>query len=230
MRLRAVAATVVLSIFLASGAVAQTPEATPTVTRSPLIAGNAFDLIPDVEAGELAVAVGAVTSSEYGTLAVIVRNNTEQPVYGVGVVVTARTPDGELFAVSDESSVVPTMIVAGGIGFASPSFGGAEIQGDLAFDYKVSSDDSGRSIYDLAPGLDIVSVKAIDDRIVGEATNSHDQELQYLAIRGVCFDSEGNPRSDFFGMVGASGIQPGETIPFQVNVTPPCDSYLIAIR
>lgn len=202
--------------------------ATPVVTRDPRVAGDAFDLIPPGKAGELTVVDWAITDPPRGEFAFVVRNETGQEVAGAKVVATLRTKDGALFAVSDGASVAPTRVVAGGIGLGFDRFTGVDVSGELTIEFAVSLSEHGDTMAEFMPGLAFKSAALMQTRIVGEATNDRDAVANVFAVRGICYVS-GKIASAIYGDLPVMSVPPGETVPFQVNLSAPCEHFLAVV-
>lgn len=224
--LRLIAAAALMASF-AGTASAQTPEATPTITTSPYIAGDAFASIPEGDPDTISVVLSGITEAERGTVGLVVRNNTNADAVAVRVVATARE-NGDLFAVSETVYVTPTWIVAGGVGIGVATFEGTALTDDLTFEFDVSEDEYGDSFAESFPSLSIESANRIDDRIVGEATNESPNSASFGSIRGLCF-TDGVPSSDLFDTISDSEVTSGETVPFQVNLREPCTTFLLTV-
>lgn len=222
------ALAVVLLIGSSSAAVAQTPEATPIVAMSPYIAGDAFGLIPAGQEKSLSVALFSVIDAERGDVALVVRNDTDADALAVRVIATAHTSDGALYAVSETTYITPTRIIPGSVGIGVVTFRGTTLTDDLTFEFSISEDEYADLIEENAPSLTIKSVNKIESRIVGEATNESQFESSFVAVRGLCF-TDGAPSESLLDITPDSTASPGETIPFQIELRGPCDSFLVTV-
>jgi len=211
------------------GVLAQTPT---TEHFQSTIAGNALDLLPDTNNGEVEViAFGPI--GQFGDIPVVVRNNTDEIVYGVSVKVEARDSDGKLIGVGETSPFMgtsPYQLEPGDI-----AIGGAHIQGGVAgeaqLSFVTSTADPDDFLGMLNTDTEIAEVSWLSDRIIGEVVNPTEKALSAVFLTVVCFDNTGAPLVWLEDAI-PSGVEANGSTTFQISGFPgaiaQCEQFLIA--
>jgi hypothetical protein len=228
---------------MATEATTTTTEApTTTTTPSPadaraegsLVTGNASPPLGAGEPGKVSVlGIGpkpGPSDTGFYCPEVVVRNNTQSPITGLNVTVTARGGDGAMLGAADTKAhgMSPVEVHPGHVAFAYVCFD-RDLPAGAQFDYAFSE---GGSIGPV--GLE-----------VGE-TNSQTSHSNLPAIVGVvkaptgaaisdsgawvevaCFDQSGNVLGGGGGYT-KGGAPAGGTVPFDVSTLSRCPVYLVA--
>lgn len=199
-----------------------TPIASDLDTTTERAAGDAMDLVPNVNPDTVSVVMGSAT--DRGTVLVVVRNSTSGAAQSVEVQVTVRTADGQLFAVG-KAPIYPQLIVSGGVGFGEIQLD-AQVPQGATFDFEVES--WGFDPYNLRGDLIVLSHSKIENRIVGEVINVGVDPAPYSAVHVLCF-VDNNLSSMQFDTVPDDRIESGETAVFQATLYSSCDKYILAV-
>jgi hypothetical protein len=204
-------------------------EASAEGASSPFLGGNALELLPGGEDGELGVA--RVGIYDGNILPVIIRNNTDQEMSDIKVSAVARTADGELIAAGGDQGFQPNRVAAGSYTLGYIYFDGITLPADAAFEFEVdgenyTGDDSFSRI-----DLEVKDAAYLGDRIVGEFTNRSEVSVAGpIGISVMCFDGAGNILGYGQGYSDKEEAVPGDDVPFQVSLYGgfDCTNFLVA--
>lgn len=225
--------------------VASTPQATvaaavAVATDTPVIAPTAvdttsyvsFNQLPNLDAG----AQNAVSIVKVGkikalfnstTIPVIVRNNTAAPVKRVEISAVASDAAGKMLASGGTQMVTPNLVNPGQLTLTYVYFSDVELPQDASIKYEITSQDYGKleNIRDLP----VKEHNLVENRIVGLLVNSYDVIVDGpIGVNAYCFDDQSNLIKQFSSYTQKDTANPGDTIPFQVNIEQPCAYYLIS--
>lgn len=213
-------------------------EAAPTPTPEPVaveaemqtggyVAGNAFGFLDEGTPGELSVVASG--AYEDGDLALVIRNDTGEPVENVAVEIIGRV-DGELVATGAAQGIQPFVVEDGAVTIGYAYFSGAEIPDGTEFEFDVSADPAGTDEITGTRDLVVEEANGDEDAIIGILRNDHDDDIEGILITaGVCFDETGEPTEYVQGTESGS-LAPGDSMPFSVSTAlsdAPCSYFLI---
>jgi hypothetical protein len=195
-----------------------------------LVAYNELPALdPGIE-GELSVIkAGRFQGSSSTTVPVIVRNNTNETVYRIGISAIAYDADGAMLAIGSAQEFTPNEVGPGELSLGYVYFSDVELPEDATIEYEVTSEelDEFENIRDLV----IQKHNLVGERIIGLLINQHDAGVTGpISVTAYCFDSDGELLDYFDDYTEKDQADSGETIPFQVDIELPCDHYLLAAR
>ncbi|WP_116996392.1 hypothetical protein [Desertimonas flava] len=233
-RTRAAGATIALLAGLGAGSVHATTAPDDTTGEPP---PPGVSVIGDVEIPE-GTGTGDVEvvllGAPFEDIAVpfVVRNNTDEPLYGLRAESTARASDGTLVAAGRTLEVAPVVVPPGGYAFGDVAYP-ASLDGTETHDLQWSSnDDPGDEIQ-----VDVVEAELTDDiagpMYVGIARNTSDHDVtSALTVLAACFDDAGAITSISHAFAGHDGLAAGAEVGFNVGVSRAadgCTNALIAV-
>jgi len=227
--------------------VANPPDQLPVVTPTP--AGEtrpaqAVDPAPSTTAvtgrnasmvGDAAPALPAPTEEEFDViilkrfdqrLTLFVRNNTPNVVKNIGVDAVVRAADGSLLAVNQGIGFRPALVRPGEVTYGGISFGDITLPDDAQFEFEVTA---GAATADEGAGdLQISEHNFVQNRFVGMLVNSGPQKVNGpIRVQLLCFDADGAYLAEDFEFTTKNEVEPDASIPFQVQVSDSCPTYLI---
>ncbi len=195
--------------------------------------GTAEFPYPGGEPGELSIVQQGVCRGAKQSVCLTVRNNTNEPVAYVNATGVARVADGSMFAAGKGTSFEPKYVLPGELVFGSVYFG-ADLPDGVTYDLEVQAlEQPARSN---AQGDLLVSeasfIKTDSDsyyrwRVVGQLKNTTDKVVTGpIGADVLCFSTDGSwERAISF--TDKSEAEPGQMIPFQIQLLDDCPSYLI---
>ena len=232
-RLVLLALTALLTTALVAPTAAQdaTPDADGYIYGT--VAGNAFELLDDPEDGEVSVvAFGPSTVEEYGDIAFVIINGTDDVVGQIEVSARVRDENDDLIGSIETGIVQPQELAPGEIGLVLGDYSGdvADLA-DATIEPRVSSDDGSDFVFLASPP--IVELNQTDDGIVGIAENTLDGELGLLTFDIVCFDEDGAITQAGTTIADSSSLTAGADTTFtfggyDLDASVPCDYFLVA--
>ncbi len=208
-----------------AGTVADTPQ---DATSAGNLSGNAFEVLPPGNAGELAV----VSSGSYdGTsLPLLLRNNTNEALVRVTVAVSVHDASGALLAVGEANDLTPSRVEPGAYVFGNAYFDFATFPSDVTYDFQASGKSAESASFIGIYDLTIQESSYLGDRIVGTAINNLDVTLRGpFGVEAACFGTDGSLLGIASDFAAADVADPGAQVPFQVTLynVASCDIYLI---
>ncbi|MDQ3692254.1 MAG: VWA domain-containing protein [Chloroflexota bacterium] len=227
------AASLTEAVFTAFAQVETTPTPEPVEAETEMetggyVAGNAFGFLDEGEPGELSVV--AFGAYEEGDLALVIRNNTGEPVENVQVEIVGRA-GGELVATGGALGIQPFVVEDGAVTIGYGYFSGAEYPADTEFEFDVSADPAGTDEITGTRDLIVEEVNGDEDAIIGILRNDHDDDIEgFLITAGVCFDDAGAPTEYVQDIAGGGTFEAGDSVPFSVSTAlseAPCSSFLV---
>lgn len=214
------------------------PTSVPTVVVvpadarvSPFVGGNQSPQLPDGDLGIISVIkIGTYDGS---VLPIIVRNNTNESVIRISVTAIARAGDGSMLATGSDQTFHPNLVKSGEIAFGYIYFGmDTKLPDDTTYEFEIDSYslDSDFASFENIRDLEVVEQNLIDNRIVGMLKNSQEVLLSSpISVAVYCFDENGSLLGYRGSYASAEKINPGDTIPFQVELYDSlCPIYLVA--
>jgi hypothetical protein len=206
-------------------------EATPApvevaVEVGGFIAGNAFSLLDQGEAGELTVvAVGPYDGLE---LPIVIHNNTGEDVENVQVEAIVRA-GGELVTSGGAQGIQPYMVEKGGFAIGYVYFSGADIPDDAEFEFNLDADPVGTNEFKSNRDLIVAEVNGGEDGVVGTLANPHDETIvKFLILALACFDESGRLLDYISETASNDELKPGETRAFAISNVEACPIFLVA--
>lgn len=183
--------------------------------------GNASPVFPSPSGRDFDV---IVLKHESGTLHIVVRNNTQQPVTIKKVDVTIKAGDGSLLAVEEEMWLDPSVVGPSEIAYGSFRLWDLEVPPDVQYEFDVEP---------MSPDGGSIALEIRDQSIVGERFLGMLYNPSSVPVRGpidvtvLCFDTDGSFVDDRSDFTTKEFIPPGESIPYQVKVNVRCPTYLM---
>lgn len=195
-------------------------------SSSSTMGGTALGILPPGNPGVLDVVAFAPVG---GTIAVLVQNNTDQPVAGVKVSAIATASDGTPYPSSlFPSELKPYVINPGEYGIGSVTFNTLLAGGEsLAFTLE------GEPLTEppLATDLVVLSATVENGVISGELINSSGHAMYGpVVLQGLCFDQSGAITGSILGFAkNQYEIDPDEQSAFSVDLVSSVDCSLFII-
>lgn len=216
------------------------------------IAGNAFDLLPDPEAGSLSVvAMGPGAVTPYGWLGFVVTNGADEAVADITLTTDARDEAGEPVTLMGLGVMQPPVLEPGGTGIMvmAALAGGGDLLSEAAtaddfltpIPLTVETDLTSVPAAEAEPGYvafvsPTVTALATDDTgITATVRNDGDAPLEGLTLDAVCFDGDGAVTQAGTTVAADDALAPGAetaiTFSFatgDLNQETGCDRFLVA--
>jgi hypothetical protein len=177
-----------------------TPESIPASntadTAQLSIAGTATDLIPAGEEGFASVvAVGDYEPAD--GLPVVVRNDATRTLYDLLVTAAVYDETGRLIASGDNRlSFAPYIIKPGEITIGTMDFQGIDLPETATFDFTLQArtitDNTDLNDVTIVP-FEAIDLSQIDDRLVGQATNTTNRAISTANSRVMYIGKDGRP-------------------------------------
>lgn len=202
--------------------------AAPSASGTGNLGGNAFEVLPSGNAGELAV----VSYGFYDgmSLPVLLRNTTDGAFVRVSVSVSVRDSAGNLLAVGEVNDVKPARLEPGSYAFGSAYFDFATFPSDATFEFVATGEAADAASFIGQYDLTVQDASYLGDRIVGTAVNDQPMTLQGpFSVDAACFGPDGSLLGIANDYAPAETADSGATVPFQVSLfsVPSCDIFLI---
>lgn len=208
-----------------------TPTAAPTAEIDPTayVAGSNItpDDLPQGEPGLNIILTGP--PSRFGVVPVVIRNNTDAPVYDIEISATVRDSAGSVLGTGPGRDIAPSYVPPGGVAFGRVLFGDTPLDGTTV-DYLVTADDTPGLILSNRD-LEIIEHNLVSGNIVGLALNNHDTAVNMLNFSVICFDDDGLPTTVRDSYTDQDRVEAGAELPFSVDLLgdeAQCGRYLLA--
>lgn len=212
-----------------------TPLPEPTDTPEPdfdptiYITGSniSLDDIPQGEPGLVVVLAGP--PGNFGVVPIVIRNNTDEPVFDIELSATARDAAGNILGTARGDDIVPDSVPPGGLAIGRVLFRDTPLE-NATLDYVLSGGDAPGFLF-VNRDLEIVEHNLVGGNVVGLALNNHDSALNLIEVVVMCFDDQSVPttvRSDF---TDQDRVEAGAELPFSVDLLgdeAKCNRYLLA--
>jgi len=158
------------------------PDASPYVEAI----GDVSTLeLPVGDPGEVSVVAVSPSLDRSGSLPVVVRNNTPQPVGPIDVAGTARDSSGALVASGSSQGFKPVVVAPGEVAYGYVYFGD-EVPPGASFDLTVSSD----AVTDYFMPVLITELSATGDQLIGILMNDASTTVSGpIGVDAICFDA-----------------------------------------
>ena len=210
-----------------------TPLPAPTTEIDPTAyiatANVSLDALPAGDPGLEVIAAGP--PSRFGVIAVLIRNNTDSPVYNLDVSATARDAAGSVLGTGPGRDIAPSLVQPGGIAFGRILFEDTPLDG-ATIEYIVTGDTTNRTIF-VPSDLEIVEHNLVGGNIVGSLLNSHSTALDSVEAFVICLDDNLTPIAAHSSRTDQDRVESGAQLPFSVDLLgdeAQCARYLLAAR
>lgn len=210
-----------------------TPQ--PTATPAPTIDATIYIVGSNITPGDIPQGdpgLGVVLTgppSMFGVVPVVIRNNTDAPVYDLEISASARDAAGSILGTASGIDIVPSYIPPGGLAIGSVLFSDTPLDG-ASVDYRVTGHDSPGFII-VTGDLEIIESNLVGRSIVGLAMNNQPKALDLTKLVVMCFDDDGLPTTIQSGYTDQRRVESGAELPFSVDLLGNealCGRYLIA--
>jgi hypothetical protein len=186
--------------------------------------------IPEGEAGKLSVVM--VGRPSRGSVPVVIRNRTANPLAGMEVSGTARNASGTLVGSGSSQGFVPENVKSGEWAFGYVFFGIEPLPADAKFDLTAT----GKAPSSLFASVDLrvqevnrASASYGGTKLVGILSNPTNKEVKGpISVDVMCFDGA-MPIATVRGFTNADSAAPNGTVPFSVDLPrdSPCRSFAV---
>ena len=197
-------------------------DVTATTPEELTIVGSA--VVPEGEAGSLSVVqTGELeVRSGFGALPVVVRNMTQDNLYGVEASATARGSDGTLSGSGASLGFTPSVVEPGEWAFGFIFFD-SELPSDATYEVTATgeTDPAFFGSVDVKPvEVNIVPGEFSAQQVVGIVENPGGEQVEGpVSVSVACFDEPGTTiLSTHQGFTDANSIAPGGTASFSVDL------------
>ena len=213
--------------------------ARPTTTIKPGIAavdpmsmasvdGLAPPAIPTGAEGKVSIVAQATALDSSGSLTLVVRNMTSDPVAAIEVTGIARDSAGAVVASGSSQGFSPVLVQPGEI-----ALGYVYFEHDLAgqtHEYELMlSSQPPEDLFTENAGLVFTDFNALPSGPAGVMRNEGDAEASFAEVQVVCFDDQGTPTNSVSDYADPSDIPPGGSAGFEVDLYDGgCAHYLAA--
>lgn len=197
---------------------------------NPAVGVAGIESLPDGEPGQLSVIAQAAQLDSSGSLAVVVRNLTDEPLAGIEVTGTARDANGALVGSGSDQGLDPFVVGPGEIAFGYVYFGFEGVPEGTTFELSVS----GTPLDDVYMGkIDLVITEhnRTENSVLVMLTNETDREASGpIGVQLMCFDEAGIPFETTGGYAEPDTAAPGASVSASIDFyrDAPCERYLVA--
>ena len=213
--------------------------ARPTTTTQPTleavdpmsmasVKGLAPPAIPAGTEGKLSVVAQATALDSSGSLALVVRNMTSDPVAAIEVTGIARDSAGAVVASGSSQGFSPALVQPGEIALGYVYFEYDLAEQTLEYELQVSSrppDD----LFTEPAELVFADFNALPSGPAGVIRNEGDEAASFAGVQVVCFDDQGTPTNSQQDFTDPTDIPPGGSAGFKVDLFDGgCAHYLAA--
>lgn len=180
-------------------------------------------------AGELTVVAQAASLDRTGSLPVVVRNMTDEPLAAIEATGTARDGAGGLVASGQSQGFQPFVVGPGEIAFGYVYFTTDGVPDGSTFEIAVTGDDPD----DLFAGsidLTVVEYNRTADSVIGVLRNDSSSPVSGpISVDMLCVDAANVPLESRRDYAEPDEAAPGATVSFSVDFfgDPPCDRFLL---
>ncbi len=205
------------------------PAPTAEVDTTAYIAGSNItpDDLPDGDPGLVVIAEGAPTV--FGNVPVVVRNNTDSPVYNLSISATARDDAGNVLGTGSGILLAPTYVAPGNVAFGTVSFMDTSLD-SATIEYLVTGDDTSSTIL-ARRDLEVLEHSIVGNNIVGILLNSNSAALNLIQGVAICFNDDLIPVAAPSSFTDQERVNANSEMPFSVNLfndTAKCGRYFLA--
>jgi len=210
---------------------ADAPESAAPLDIDPTAYIASYNMSPDeLPQGDPGLSVIlAGPPSMFGAVPVVVRNNTDEPVYDIQISATARDAAGAILGTGPGRDFSPSYVPPGGVAFGRVLFGDTPLD-NATIDYLVSGDQSAGFIFS-SRDLDINEHNLVNGNVVGLMVNSHNTPVTLINVVVACFDDDLVPTTIRDEFTDQDRVEGGAELPFSVDLLgdeAQCGRYLVA--
>ncbi len=203
-----------------------TPE--PEFDTTIFVTGNNMspDDLPGGEPGLTVVTAGP--SSTFGVLPIVIRNNTDTPVYDIDLSATARDEAGSVLGTGSGDDIVPTYVPPGGLAIGRVLFGDTPLD-DAAIEYLITADEGAGGLFSRRD-MTVIEHNWVGESVAGVLFNPHDTALDLTKTVVMCFDDAYIPTDVRVEFTDQDRVEAGAELPFSVGMraeATECGRYLI---
>ena len=207
------------------------PPPTAEIDPTAYIAGS--NIIPDdLPAGDPGlVVIAAGPPSDFGVIPVVIRNNTDAPVYNLEISATARDAAGSVLGTGPGRDIVPALVPPGGIAFGRILFEDTPLDG-ATIEYLVTGEPDPGTIF-IRRNLEVIEHNLVGGNVVGTLLNSNTAALDLINVAVICFDDALTPTTARDSYTDQESVEAGAQLPFSVDLLgdeAQCGRYLLAAR
>lgn len=208
-----------------------TPLPSPAAEIDPTAYLATFNITPDdLPVGDIGLVVIAEGQpSAYGTIPVVVRNNTDAPAYNIEISATARDAAGSVLGTGSGILLAPSYVAPAGIAFGTVSFMDTSLD-SATIEYLVTADDAP-SIIVARRDLEVLEHNIVGNNIVGTLLNANATPLDLIQGGAICFDDNLVPVAAPSSFTDQERVEANAEIPFSVNLfsdTAKCGRYFLS--
>ena len=198
---------------------------------SKILVGNIWPSLPPGQANELSIIAQGTQTDQSGSLPVVVRNNTSEPVIAVGTSATVRDTTGKLIASGRDQGFYPWLVNPGDIAIGYIFFSyGFQIPTNAKIDFQINSESTNSTLASIGKkDLTISETNDTGSKVIGILKNNTDNKASLPHVYMMCFDSSGKPLSHSDSFATPNEIEPGGTASFELDYSQlqSCPVYLI---
>ncbi|MBX7252393.1 MAG: hypothetical protein K1X50_10445 [Candidatus Promineofilum sp.] len=214
-----------------------TPPPAPTAAPTPEIDPTAYiaavNITPnDLPTGEPGlVVIAAGPPNQFGAIPVVVRNNTDTPVYNLDISATARDTAGRVLGTGSSLDLLPSYVPPAGVAFGRVLFQDTPLDG-ATIEYLVTGSDDPGTIF-IRRDLEVIEHNLVSGNVVGSLLNSNAAALDLINVAVICFDDTLVPTVSRDNYTDQERVESGAQLPFSVDLLgdeAQCDRYLLAAR
>jgi hypothetical protein len=170
--------------------------------------------LPDGEPGKVSIIVQAGSIDSSGSVSMIVRNNTSEPVGSIDVTGTARDAAGSLVGSGSSQGFEPAIVGPGEIAFGYVYFD-SDLPIDSTFEFSVSASE----VDDFSLPVTITEISNTGDQIIGILTNKLDVEVSGpIGANGICLGPDGSILNFVRSYAEQDKLAPGGTGSFAISL------------
>lgn len=200
------------------------PSATPQPTAVPepdldttiYVTANdmSVDDIPGGEPGLTVVAAGP--PSTFGVVPIVIRNNTDAPVYDIDLSASAHDETGSVLGTGSGDDIVPAYVPPGGLAIGRVLFGDTPLDG-ATIEYLITADDGAGFLFSRRD-MTVVEYNWVGESVVGVMLNPHNTALDLTKVVAMCFDDSYTPTSVRVEFTDQDRVEAGGELPFSVDM------------
>lgn len=217
--------------------VTPTPPPAPTAAPTPEIDPTAYiaaaNITPDdLPAGDPGlVVIAAGPPNQFGAIPVVIRNNTDAPVYRLEISATARNATGSVLGTGSSIDLLPTYVPPAGVAFGRVLFQDTPLDG-ATIEYLITGSDDPGTIF-IRRDLEVIEHNLVSGNVVGSLLNSSAAALELINVGVICFDETFVPTVSRDNYTDQERVETGAQLPFSVDLLgdeAQCDRYFMAAR
>lgn len=185
------------------------------------------DDLPQGNPGLVVIAEGPPNA--FGTVPVVVRNNTDAPAWNLKISATARDDAGNILGTGSAILLTPTFAAPGGVVFGTVGFMDTSLE-SATIEYLVTADTAPATIL-ARRDLEVLEHNIVGKNIVGTLLNSNASPLNLIQATVICFDDNLVPVVAPSSFTDQERVDAAAELPFSVNLfndAAKCGRYFLA--